>query len=77
MSIFIYKTEFENKLIENEYDHVFIGHYGGAVNPNPEEVSEFRWVKKPDLKIEMTENPEKFAIWFRKIVDELSKRSYI
>ena len=35
---FTYYTSFDNGLIENEYDHVFLGVYDGAVAPNAEEV---------------------------------------
>ena len=61
---FIYRTQFAPDLIEYEYDHVFVGTYGGEVKVNPEEASEIRWVSFEDLKAELGETPERFSSWF-------------
>jgi len=41
---FHYKVVFDNDLIENEIDHVFIGKHDGEVCPNPNEVSDYKWI---------------------------------
>lgn len=64
MFSFIYRTVFENKLIEYELDHVFAGEYCGEININHEEVSEMRWVEIGELKDEMMNSPERFSSWF-------------
>jgi isopentenyl-diphosphate delta-isomerase len=62
---FIYKAIFENGLIENEYDHVFIGSYNAEPNPAPEEVSDWRYVSLADVKKEISETPENYTAWFK------------
>ena len=37
---FIYYAPFDDGLAEYEYDHVFVGEYGGAFSPDPEEAQE-------------------------------------
>ena len=38
---FIYKVSFDNGLIENEFDHVFIGEYEGLIFSNKQEVNDY------------------------------------
>lgn len=61
---FVYRAVFPNGLTEYEYDHVLIGEYSGAFMPNPEEVSELRYVPLETLKQDMLTSPEKYAVWF-------------
>lgn len=65
---FTYRAEFDNGLIENEYDHILVGHSDGPVLPNPDEVSEYRWVTNEQLMEELRSAPEAFTYWFRKAV---------
>lgn len=66
---FIYKTEFENGLIENELDHLFIGKYNGVPSPNPEEVEAFKYIEVDQLKADIKISPELYTFWFKKIVE--------
>lgn len=61
---FIYRTRFENGLVEYELDHVFVGEYCGEVCVDPKEASEIRWVEFDELKRELLDNPESFSSWF-------------
>lgn len=61
---FIYRTRFENGLVEYELDHVFVGEYCGEVCIDPNEASEIRWVEFDKLKSELLDNPENFSSWF-------------
>lgn len=61
---FIYRTRFENGLVEYELDHVFVGEYCGEVCIDPNEASEIRWVELDKLKRELLDNPENFSSWF-------------
>ena len=61
---FIYRTCFEDGLIDYELDHVFTGSCDPQLQADPEEVSETRWVSFDALKAEMLEYPERFSSWF-------------
>lgn len=61
----IYKADVGNGLTEYEYDHVFIGHWDGEPEPNPEEVSDWEWKDLDEIKKDIEENSEKYAPWFR------------
>jgi len=62
---FIYNTGFQNGLIENEYDCVFIGKFNGKPNPNPEEVMDYKWIPLKELKKDIVQNPDKYSFWFK------------
>lgn len=62
---FLYRSEFENDLIEHELDHVFIGMTNDLPNPNPEEVAAYRYISWDDLQKEIDQDPERFTTWFR------------
>ncbi|HLV42705.1 MAG TPA: isopentenyl-diphosphate Delta-isomerase [Brumimicrobium sp.] len=67
---FIYRTEFENGLIENELDHVFVGKFNGEPLPNPEEVADYKYIEIEQLKADIKVAPEKYTVWFKKIVED-------
>jgi isopentenyl-diphosphate delta-isomerase len=62
---FIYKTDFENGLMEHELDHVFIGHYDGPVEPNSDEVKDYCFMKVPAILESMEQRPLKYTSWFK------------
>ena len=61
---FLYKADFENNLQEHEYDHVLMGVWDGSPEPDPEEISQWRWIDLEDLKTEFKNQPDKFSAWF-------------
>jgi isopentenyl-diphosphate delta-isomerase len=63
--VFHYEVKFDNDLIENEIDHVFIGTYNGPVYPNPTEVINYKWADLKFLDKDLQENPDKYAYWFK------------
>lgn len=75
---FIYRAEFENGLIEHEYDHVFIGNYsnGGKIWINLAEAEDYKWVGFCDLEKDTKENPETYSYWFKvafpKVIDSIN-----
>ena len=71
---FIYKTEFDHGLTENELDHVFIGKYEGEIIPNPDEVEDYKWINLKNLKNDLEEKPDIFTSWFKIAFDEVLKR---
>lgn len=73
---FTYKAEVGNDLTEYEYDHVFAGVYNDAPQPDPEEVSEWKWMHLESVKEEMQKHPEQFTAWFRIAIPLLEKSIY-
>jgi len=68
---FTYKANFDNGLIEHEYDHVFIGNFDGEPAPNPEEVDEWKWVDLEELKKDIQENPDSYSYWLKHSIDKV------
>jgi len=66
---FIYKTDFGNGLIENEYDSVFMGNFDGQPSPDSAEVLDYKWIGIENLKRDVATNPEKYSVWLRIILD--------
>jgi isopentenyl-diphosphate Delta-isomerase len=69
---FIYKAELGKNMIEHEYDHVLFGQYNRNPNPNPEEVSDWKWVSLSSLKQDVKKNPEKYTPWLMLILDRIN-----
>jgi len=70
---FEYRAEFDNDLIENEYDYVFKGVFDGSPNLNPDEASSYKYISKEELLKEMKENSQDYTEWFKIIMDNLPK----
>ncbi|MFW9991686.1 MAG: isopentenyl-diphosphate Delta-isomerase [Candidatus Odinarchaeota archaeon] len=66
---FIYKARVGD-LIEHELDHVFIGYYEKEVNPNPEEVEDYKWMALDDIVLDIDKNPRKYGEWFEIMMKE-------
>lgn len=61
---FHYIAHFDNQLMENEVDHVFVGEWvEQPLQPNPLEVEDFRWMTIPDLKKAIADQPTHFTPW--------------
>ena len=61
---FVYRAEFENGLIENEFDHVLAGEYDGTINFNKEEVMDYCFKSLGELKHSLDTHPQKYTAWF-------------
>src|SRR6056297_441555 len=69
---FKYYHAFESGLIENEYDHVFLGLYNKeTIEPNPNEVEAYQWIDFKLLLEDMLVNKEAYTVWFQKIIKKL------
>ncbi|MCF6350356.1 MAG: isopentenyl-diphosphate Delta-isomerase [Flavobacteriaceae bacterium] len=66
---FIYKAPFDNGLTEHELDHVMIGSYNENPIINIEEVKGFCWLSIAGVKEDIANNPDKYTIWFKIILD--------
>ena len=67
---FVYNADFQNGLIENEYDCVFIGKYDGKIQPNKKEVQNCKWTSLKDLKEDIKKNPDKYSVWLKIILEK-------
>jgi isopentenyl-diphosphate Delta-isomerase len=61
---FTYRTDFENGLTENEFDHVFTGMYEGEIVADTDEVKNYRFASMIEIGNLMQKEPEKFTSWF-------------
>lgn len=66
---FLYYVEFDNNLIEHEFDHVFFGKYNGDIKINPVEVEDYKWISLDEIISDLKLNPNKYTFWFKYIID--------
>ena len=62
---FIYKAEFDNELIEYEFDHVYFGTSDELPIINSNEVASFKYMKLEDLALDLVENPDLYTAWLK------------
>lgn len=62
---FVYRSVFNNGITEYEYDHVFISDYFGDIEPDEDEVEEYRWIGLGELAEDMLNNPGNYTVWFQ------------
>lgn len=60
---FLYRKELDNRLVEHEYDHVFIGEFSGVPQPDSAEVEEWRWLSMKELRRALLERPSEYSYW--------------
>lgn len=70
---FLYRAEFDNRLVEHEYDHVFVGRFGGDPAPDASEVEAWRWLSMESLRLDLRERPHEYSYWLR---DAVSRREW-
>lgn len=61
---FVYRARVGKDLIEHEFDHVFTGHYDGAVQPDPDEVMDYKWVSAEAVRDQLKRFPQQYTPWF-------------
>ena len=69
---FRYRAELPNGLVENEYDHVFLGKSDAEPRPDPAEAEAWRRVDLQELQAEMAREPGRFTPWFRMIMKKFA-----
>jgi len=70
---FIYREPIDNKLTEYELDHVFVGISDEQPNINTNEVLNWKYVAYSELKKDIGKAPEKYTVWFLKIVERVNE----
>ncbi|UWG96670.1 isopentenyl-diphosphate Delta-isomerase [Dehalobacter sp. DCM] len=62
--VFQYTVALDKEMTENEIDHVFIGEYNRDPVPNPDEVSDYQWIRLDQLADQVRKKPEEYTYWF-------------
>lgn len=62
---FIYKTEFENGLIEHEFDYILTGISNSTPLINKTEVESYKWQQISEIQNDINLNPNQFTTWFK------------
>lgn len=71
---FLYKADVGDGLKEHEFDHVLIGNTDIKPVPNPQEVSEYKYVDFSWVVKDADVNPGSYTEWFKIALKELVKR---
>lgn len=61
---FTYQAQFDNGLIEYEFDHVFVGEYDGNIQPDPDEVGDYCYKSLEDIRQDLAVKPGIYTAWF-------------
>jgi isopentenyl-diphosphate delta-isomerase len=73
---FVYRTTFESdKLIEHEFDHVFIGVSDTKPVPNPAEVDAVAYRPVDVITTDIAKHPERYTFWFKQALDRVVKHT--
>jgi len=70
---FVYKAKLDNDLTEYEYDHVFTGICDNEPIPNPDEISDWKWVDKKWLTEDIKNNPDVYTYWLKDCYGDVVK----
>ncbi len=62
---FIYKTEFENGLIEHEFDYILTGISNLTPLINKTEVESYKWQQISEIQNDINLNANQFTTWFK------------
>jgi len=62
---FTYQVSFENGLVENEFDHVFVGRYDGSIKMNAQEVNDYVFKSIEQIRQELKDEPGNYTEWFK------------
>ena len=70
---FTYRTDFENGLTENEFDHVYTGIYDGEIEADIDEVKNYCYMSMNEIEESINKEPAKFTSWFVIAFPEIKK----
>ncbi len=68
---FTYKAEFDNSLIEHEFDHVYFGTSDHLPLVNTDEVASFKYMSLEELASDLNENPDLYTPWLKICFDNI------
>jgi len=62
---FTYRAQFENGLIEHEFDHVYFGTSDKIPKPEPQEVMDWKYISTHQLEKDISTRPENYTEWLK------------
>ena len=71
---FVYKTRFENGLIEHEFDHVYFGKSDDLPVLNIHEAKDLKYMSLDKLQKSIFTNPENYSEWLKVCLPEVIKK---
>ncbi len=72
---FTYSIKFENNLSENEFDHVFFGFSDNIPLPDPQEVSDWKYLSLEEVENQIGQNPAQFTEWLKLIFERVKAQA--
>jgi isopentenyl-diphosphate delta-isomerase len=64
VTAFTYCADVGEGLVENEYDHVFVGWTDTDPRPDPAEADAWCWVPVAEVRRSLKREPERYSAWF-------------
>ena len=74
-SCLLYRSEFENGLIEHEYVHIFVGVTNSLPVVNPLEVEAYQYVELKTLQQNIEQYPERYTTWLGLCIAKLDLKT--
>lgn len=68
---FPYHADVGNGMIENEFDHVFVGRCDDSPAPDPAEISDWKWMAPGAIQEAIVRSPEQYTYWLRHCFSEV------
>jgi len=68
-----YSIDVGGGLREHEFNHVLCGVFDGDAQPDPAEVSSWRWIAPHALRQSLRDAPRSFTPWFDVVLDQLQQ----
>lgn len=73
---FQYSVTFDNGLVENEIDHVFVGESDVTPVINPEEAEGWKWMDIEEIRNDIEHYPGNYTYWFRLAITALLEKYF-
>lgn len=71
VTAFVYRAGVGDGLVENEYDHVFVGWTDSDPDPDPAEADRWCWMPLIEVRRSVGREPERYAAWFAPALQHL------
>lgn len=71
---FPYRADVGDGLIEDEFDHVFVGRCDDSPTPDPAEISDWKWMAPGAIQEGLRTSPEQYTYWLRHCFSEVLER---